>query len=568
MTESTPALWYKALIKGGALIGILGCQLGLTIGFAIVAEGWLKIVAITLGLTSFGLSIWIRRNVGSGASIMDLLAVLRKANGRFADLSEDVEVKTSGMSAELAIEFNKFMERMRGIFEQNQIHNLSMGLSSAQARKLAMAARKDSDHQEKASELNLQSSDQVSEAVNELAQRSSQIADVNSRNLDLARESLQEMEKTIGDIDVVSSQMQDFSGSVERLQVSSDKIREILDTVQAFAAQTNMLALNAAIEAARAGEHGRGFAVVADEVRSLAGKVRGAADEIDELVGEMGAAVSQTARGSEKVVASANTAQETIRSTTEKFSLMMNDFESTHGDLLMISSSSEEVSHSNKESRDRSSEIHALGQRINADMIHVYNHAESMRDETNVNLRSLVRMRIGRGKLEVVMNTVYARLKIIEDILSDLDEKGVNIWDRNYTKIPNGDWPKWDISYRQALASASQSLIDSWENADGIIYALPIDDEGYVPVNRTAISSAPTGNLRIDRMKSRHMYFPTTKQEAANVKKVNDISMSTFLLPDGKIVFSVYCAAYIKGRRWGTLSCGIAPSEFGMEQTN
>jgi len=44
--------------------------------------------------------------------------------------------------------------------------------------------------------------------------------------------------------------------------------------------------------------------------------------------------------------------------------------------------------------------------------------------------------------------------------------------------------------------------------------------------------------------------------------------MSTFLLPDGKIVFSVYRAVYVKGRRWGTLSSGISPTEFGLEQTN
>jgi len=499
---------------------------------------------------------------------MDMLRVMRNANGSTADLGADVEVTSTGMSGELAREFNAFLEHIRVILEQHQSHNLNVGLGSAQARKLAMAARKDSEHQEQASELNFQASDQVSTAINELAQRSGQIAEVNSRNLDLARNSLQEMEQTIHDIDTVTGQMQEFSGAVGRLQISSEKIREILNTVQAFAAQTNMLALNAAIEAARAGEHGRGFAVVADEVRALAGKVRGAADEIDELVGEMGGAVLQTAKGTENMIASAQTAQTTIRSTTSKFGNMVRDFESTHGDLLMISSSVEEMSHTNQESRERSSEIRALGLRIHADMEHAFTHAEGMRDETNRALRTLVHMRIGRGNLEKVMDVILARQKIMEGILSKLEDKGVNIWDRNYTKIPNGDWPKWTVSYCKPLRDAAQSLIDSWENTDGILYALPIDDEGYVSVNRTAISAEPTGNLRIDKMKSRHMYFPMSKWEAENVKKVKDISMSTFLLPDGKIVFSVYRAVYVKGRRWGTLSSGISPTEFGLEQTN
>jgi methyl-accepting chemotaxis protein len=568
MTDSEKAPWFQMLIKGGALFGILFCQLGLTIGFAYTAEGWWQGLAIGLGLMSFGLSIWIRRNVGSGAAILNFLEVMRRANGDEADLSKDVEVNTTGMSAELAIEFNRFLEHMRVVLEHHQHFNLSVGLGSAQARKLAMAARKDSERQEQTSELNFNASDQTAKAIDELAHRSGQIANTNSRNLELARGSLTDLDQVIGEIDIVSNQMQEFSGTVKRLETSSDKIREILNTVQAFAAQTNMLALNAAIEAARAGEHGRGFAVVADEVRSLAGKVRGAADQIDELVGEMGGAVSQTAKGTEGMINSAQTAQETIRSTTEKFRTMVNDFEETHGDLLMISSSVEEMSHTNKESRERSSEIRALGLRINADMEYAFTHAENMRDETNRALRSLVHMRIGRGNLERVMDVIQARQKIIEGILSRLADQGVNIWDRNYSKIPNGEWPKWDVSYNKPLRAASQTLIDSWENADGILYALPIDDEGYVSVNRTAISAEPTGNIRIDKMKSRHMYFPTTKREAEVVKKVSDISMSTFLLPDGKVVFSVYRAVYVKGRRWGTLSCGISPTEFGFEQIN
>lgn len=568
MTDDKQNLLFKVLIKGGALVTILLCQIGLTVGFAWVAEGWLRFLAIAMGLTSLALAVWIRRSVGSGAAIMNLLHVMRRANGEIADLSEDVNVATTGMSGELAREFNRFLEKMRVILEHHQSHNLSVGLGSAQARKLALAARKDSERQEQTSEQNFQANDQAATAIDELAKRSSQIATTNSRNLEFARESLNELGQVIKDIDLVSGKMQDYSVTVGRLETTSEKIREILDTVQAFAAQTNMLALNAAIEAARAGEHGRGFAVVADEVRSLAGKVRGAADQIDELIGAMGTAVTQTTAGTAGMIQSANTAQETIRSTTDKFGLMVKDFEETHGDLLLISSSVEEMSHTNKESRERSSEIRALGLRINADMQHAFEHAEGMRDETNRALRSLVHMRIGRGNLERVMDVIFKRQKILQDILSKLEDQGVNIWDRNHTKIPNGEWPKWDVSYNKPLREASQALIDSWDNADGILYALPIDDEGYVSVNRTAISAEPTGNLRLDRVKSRHMYFPMTKREAETVKKVKDISMSTFLLPDGKIVFSVYRALYVKGRRWGTISCGISPTEFGMEQTN
>ncbi len=108
--------------------------------------------------------------------------------------------------------------------------------------------------------------------------------------------------------------MQDVERTMADIRQSSQRIGEIIGTIDGIAFQTNILALNAAVEAARAGEHGRGFAVVADEVRSLAQRSAAAAREIKALID---ASMAQVGAGAQ-VVAQAGQAMRDIVASAER----------------------------------------------------------------------------------------------------------------------------------------------------------------------------------------------------------------------------------------------------------
>ena len=99
--------------------------------------------------------------------------------------------------------------------------------------------------------------------------------------------------------------------TLSEINASSQRIADIIGTIDGIAFQTNILALNAAVEAARAGEQGRGFAVVASEVRSLAQRSAEAAKEIEGLIG---ASVERVESGSRLVGDAGKTMSEIVAS--------------------------------------------------------------------------------------------------------------------------------------------------------------------------------------------------------------------------------------------------------------
>ncbi|WP_293130884.1 methyl-accepting chemotaxis protein, partial [Moritella sp.] len=248
----------------------------------------LKVQIITgVIVTLFGLVIIWFAAVQLVAPIKAVASRLQDIATGEGDLTQRLDVRTADEIGELAIWFNRFLDKIQGTIKDVIETSDVMSKTSKQAEKIALQSRQSSESQ-------FREVDMVATASEEMTQTSALVL----ANADRAAEMASQAEQSAKSGQAVVQQSADtMQELVERmamavpianeLEKNGGNISTILSVIEGISEQTNLLALNAAIEAARAGEQGRGFAVVADEVRQLASRTHDSVDQIRVVIEDL-----------------------------------------------------------------------------------------------------------------------------------------------------------------------------------------------------------------------------------------------------------------------------------------
>jgi methyl-accepting chemotaxis protein len=515
------------------------------------------VVAICIGL----LSIFFMRHLFL-RPINSITHILKQIKENDGDISATLPEFTFDEISEMASSYNQFTDSLKKMISESRRRSVSVALSATQLQKVLSKASVSVTRQEEQSQLVFQSSQEATQAIDEVASSTLMLNEYNSSNMQDVRNSSDELMKVLAQVRSIRDLVSSFQDTVQKLSDNSNNITKILTMVKEFSDQTNLLALNASIEAARAGEAGRGFAVVADEVRNLSHKVSVATREIDLNIGEMTSLVEYTRSSAHDIQTYVISTEGFIENTNAQFIRLVDDFESVNSQLSGISAAIDELSYTTKQSHQHVTEITNIAHDIKHEMDESQTHSNHLELATEETQELLSRFNIGSGGFESMIKTGRCWAEQTTAAIQQLAESGQNIFDANYKRTNEGQLPeKFDVSYVKAYEALLQPMFDRFINErPEFIYAIAVDKKGYAPAHHTKVSNRLTGVFEVDNIKSRHRrIYVGNRAEKRRATHTAPFLLQTFIRDTGEVLNDLSIPIYINGQHWGALIMGFNP---------
>ena len=192
-------------------------------------------------------------------------------------------------------------------------------------------------------------STEMSQATEDIARNSGKMSESAGETVKIAKGGQEIVHKAIDEVNIIAQTVETASEFVKVLGQQSDRIGDIVTTINEIADQTNLLALNAAIEAARAGEHGRGFAVVADKVKKLAERTSASTTEIVAMINTIREGVGKTVESMEKAKHNVKSGVEFSSQAQTALEDIITSVDTLYGGIQQIASAIDEMSATTEE---------------------------------------------------------------------------------------------------------------------------------------------------------------------------------------------------------------------------
>ncbi|HEX4843947.1 MAG TPA: methyl-accepting chemotaxis protein [Limnobacter sp.] len=520
---------------------------------------WFMLGTLTLiALACVGAFLYLRHLVVRPVKLlsgrMDQLA-----NGE-GDLSVNLPTVTQDELCDLAQNYNAFMERLRDLIHEIRRMTAQVSMESVRVSGSLKDASRTADKQGAITSEIFQAADLASSAMENVASSANYLSTATGEHLDTVNSSYRELLTVAEEMNQASGSLNSFGNTVEKLAQTGKGIESIVKLINDISDQTNLLALNAAIEAARAGEQGRGFAVVADEVRGLAERVKSATGEIRGNISSMLKLVAETQQETREINASILRGQDTVSTSSSKFSGMVHSFEEMSSQINDVTNQVQSVKQINAEVSEKASQIRDTAQSVIDQTTSSEKSSAELAGATDRIKELVARFKIGKGAYETIIERAMQAREECKNILITALENGHDIFDEAYKPIPNTNPQKYSTRYDKIVERQLQGAYDRLvSNVPGSVFSLCVDRKGYAPTHNSKYSRPLTGDLKVDLVESRDKRMFSDPVGLRAAQNLSPWLLQTYRRDTGEVLNDLSLPIEINGRHWGGIRLGFSP---------
>lgn len=170
---------------------------------------------------------------------------------------------------------------------------------------------------------------------------------------------------------------------------------------------------------------------------------------------------------------------------------------------------------------------------------------------------SLEEQMLERGKIESIVGA-----KMISQILEEAVDNGVlkveDFFDQQYVEIPSFDPAKFHTKYDWYLDKSILSLQDEFLSDSSVVFAVAVDNNGYLPTHNTIFNQPPTGDKEKDLQQNRTKRIFNDEVGLKAAKNLEKGFIQSYKRDTGEVLYDFSSPIYVKGKHWGAFRIGFS----------
>jgi HAMP domain-containing protein len=136
-----------------------------------------------------------------------------------------------------------------------------------------------------------------------------------------------------------------------------------------------------------------------------------------------------------------------------------------------------------------------------------------------------------------------------------------DVFDRQYVPIKGYDWgdkPKFHTRYDSVIEPAVLVFEDKFLEHDDFVFAVGVDENGYLPTHNTRFQKPLTGDVAKDLAGNRTKRIFNDPVGLTAAKNKEPTLLQVYRRDTGETMWDVSSPIYVKGKHWGGFRVGVS----------